>query len=287
MKPRYASEEPGALRQALASLDKAFHAFPNQADPRLHTTYWDRGTTRWRLGYPVDQVIADLRNAAVCIDGEASIRLFKLEHHRLRTRRIDPLHLAALHPNPDMLERFGREYGLPLAVFYAGAATSTLESELGVISGYFSRRAKVQSGESERRLRSPSEMVGLAAATYAATFGYIAAGDAGSAAIALTMVSSASETLESPPPEPARKYLRQCAALAAIHSRDADDLSQALPPLVSRTSKETGVIDLVVPAIVGLAMLANVDPDLAALRQACPMTWSLANAVQEAWYQVE
>jgi len=270
------------LQQSLADSDALLKRFPELSDPRLHSTFLTRARARWALGQSVEYVLADLRSSALCIEGQASIRLFKLEHHKLRSRRIEPLHLAALHPEPEFVESFGRDYGLPLAAWYADAASNDLDTELKVISGYFNR-----SQRRTDRIEAPHEMVGLAAATYAAAFGYLAAGDDGSASVVLRMIAQLSNELTTAPPEPARRYLRQCASLAAIHRRDDGELTESLEGLLADVSHDATSPSLVIPALVGLAMLVNVEPDLESFRDQDPYTWSLANAVREAWFQVE
>jgi hypothetical protein len=282
MKARVPGLQMSELKKSLLEIEALLARFPELNDPRLHNAFWDRACIRWALEYPVESVIADLRSSALCLEGQASIRLFKLEHHRLKTRRIDPLHLAALHPDPEFVERFGSEYGLPLAAWYADAATAELTSELSVISGYFQRRTN-RSGE----LDSPKQMTGLAAATYSAAFGYLAAGDEGSAAVVLQMLARQSNALLAAPPDAAKRYLRQSVALTAILQRDEDGLSNALKELLSDVKPGPRSPDLVIPALVGLAMLMNVEPDLGPLQEPDPLAWSIAVAVQEAWFAVE
>ncbi len=271
---------------SIETLNSTFKSYPILTDPRLHSVFWHRAKLRWARGDSVEVVLADLRSSALCLRGQADIRLFKLEPERLRSRRIDPLHLAALHPDPDVLETFGREYGLPLATWYAGAGSRPLEEELRVLSGFFSRLHPPHE-QKNYEIRASTEMVGLSAATYAAAFGYLAAGDYGSAAVVLTMISALAESLDTPPPDAAKRYLRQCSALAAIHGRDADALSEALILLLNDVHHDANAPDLVIPALVGLAMLINVEPDLVRLREHDAITWSIAAAVAESWALVE
>ena len=287
MKPRYADAAALDYPEALKQFEVALASYPKLTDPRLHDVYLRRARLRWRVGFPTVGVLADLRSAAMCLDGEAAVRLYKLEPHRLRTRRIDPLHLAAVHPDPDMLERFGGDYGLPLATWYADAAAHSLEAELRVLSSVFGRARRAAHLQQAMQTTTPVEMVGLAAATYSAGFGYLAAGDTGSAAAVLTTLSQASNALDAAPPEAAKRYLRQCAAVASLLAKDEAQFLDDVLALVPDVTHGADAPDLVIPALIGLAMLNNVEPDLSELREHCVLTWSLALAVQEAWLQIE
>jgi hypothetical protein len=291
--PRYPDVEVAALQSVVSRCTEHLKAYPDLIDPRYLATFVSRAQARYALGTDALSVVNDYRSAARCLDGQAKVRLYKLEKHRLKTRRLDPMHLSLLHAQPDVVERFGSDYGLPLATFYAAAGDADLSAEVRMMSPYFQAR----------ELATPADMVGLAAASYASALGSIMAGEEGTARAVLRLLAREGDALEEAPPLAGRRYLLQCAALVDLLEENAasfvDNLVRLAPyclgerekalardPQLVRREGEGGP-DLAIVALVGLAMLLNIEVELTPLQAVAPGLVELADVVVAAWELVE
>lgn len=235
----------------------------------------------------------DLRMAALCLKDQAGPRLYKLEKHKLKSRRLDPLHLACTHADPELVEHMGGEYALPLMNYYAGQADRAVTEEVEIMSAWFRMR----------RMTSVHQLVGVAAATYAAVLGATMRGDEREARATLALLMEATEDIREEPPAAGKRYMLQCAAVADIVERRASELSAHLVKLAPYAAAERekalsadadavrteglGAPDLAIPALVGLALLVNVEVDLGPLRAVAPGLAELAADVERAWMLVE
>ncbi len=278
-----------------ATIERVSHALleaPDLEDPRNCDLFTVRAQARWARGLPAADVVDDLRMAGRILLREAGVRLHKLPPTRLKSRRLDPLHLALWHADPGAVERAGAAYGLDLMAVYAGAADPRTGAEARALSGYFA----------SRRLGSVVDLIGLLAATYAAALAAMMRGDEKEAGAMLRLMNEAvADAAE--PPDAGKRYLLQCAVLADLLGRRDDDASEHLAALVPYAlaerdkalradpdavrSRGLGAPDLVIPALVGLATLMNVEITLRPLKKASPAIHSLAKQVERAWLQVE
>jgi len=291
--PRFPDVNEEALGRTVAATSESLKQFPDVDDPRNYQTFRLRAQARYAVGAPVREVVDDLRLAGLCLRREARVRLFKMEPHLLKSRRLDPLHLALLHAEPEYVEKMGLEYGLPLMQYYAGTADRHLEAEVQTMSPFFRTRA----------LNHPKHVVGLAAATYCAALGALVRGDEKEAAAVLNMLNRAADTLAQAPPPSGKRYLLQCAALADLLSRRSDDVAQhvaALAPYADSDREKAlsmdgdavrgeglGAPDLAIPALFGLAALMNIEVDIAPLRAVSPHLADLCAEIERAWLLIE
>ncbi len=290
---RFPDVDAAALEATIARSGELLTRFATVDDPRNFEPFLQRGRSRFALGAPISDVVLDLRLAARAFSHEIGVRLFKVEKHRLKLRRIDPIHLALLVPDPAFVERVAKDAGLPLMTVYAGAAERALEEEVLPMSPFFSAR----------RLRGPADVTGLAAASYASALAALARGDDREARGVLRILAGAVNDLESEPPVVARRYLHLCAAVSAVVSRTPAVLVQELVALVpygiadreqALVTDRAGVIergdgapDLAIPALVALAALVNLEVDLAPLRDADVALHELTREVRSGWDRLE
>ena len=293
MNPRFTNVDAAGLDATIVRYSETLTVYPEVDDPRNFDAFHGRAEARYARGFPTRDVINDLRCAGICLKSTARVRFYKLEPHRLKTRRLDPMHLALLHADPELVEAMGSDYGLPLMTFYAGAGDPDLEAEVHLFSRYF--RA--------RRITGPGDVPGLAAMTYAAALGSLMRGDEAAAGAVLRVLSGAIDDLKTEPPESGKRYLMQCAALADLLGRRTDELASHLVALLPYTKKVEsaareaageaavtegrGAPDIVLPALTGLAALMNIDIDLAPLTERDPHHGALAAEVARAWQLVE
>ena len=293
MAVRFTDVDPEAIERFVAGLAEQLTLYPEISDPRNFEPFVGRGRARFALGAPIADVLNDLRCAGICLRGQARVRLYKLDKSRLKSRRLEPMHLGLLHADAKAAEATGRDYGLPLMTVYAGAADPDLEAEVLPMSGYFRRRA----------LSGPSDIVGLAAASYASALGSLMRGDDAEARGVLRILGAAADTLTGEPPGAGKRYLLQCAALAALLGRRQDELSDHLVALVpwSLAEREAaakadpdgvrlrgeGAPDPTIPALFGLASIMNVSVDPARVSSADEHLGALCAAVKRGWDAVE
>lgn len=293
MAARYEDVDGASLDAYITRATIALAIYPDLDDPRNFDVMHGRACARWARGDNPKPVLADLRSAALCLRGQGDVRLYKMEPHRLKSRRLIPLHLACLHADPVALEGMGAEYALPLMAFYADAAPHEVERELKVLSGYFSAR----------RLAHANDIIGLAAATYAAALASMMRGDEKEAAASLRVLMMEADRLTEAPPAAARRYLHQCAAIGALLGGRTDEVVEHLVALTPYAEGErdramladpeavrttgVGAPDLAIPALVGLAMLMNHDLKIRPLKATAPELHGLCKAVVAAWAEVE
>lgn len=293
MEPRFPDIDPDALDATIETASAELALYPEVSDPRNYLAFHRRARARFARGHAAGDVVKDLRCAALCLRDQASVRLYKLDVRLLKSRRLDPVHLALLHPDPELVEAMGSDYGLPLTTWYAGAASYDLEREVRPMSGFF--RTGV--------VGSPVDVVGLAAASYAAALGALTRGDENETAAVLRKLNYALERVDDEPPPSGKRYLIQCAALADMLGRREAELAQHLAALApyARSDRERamkadpegartrgeGAPDLVCPALVGLALLINLEIDLEPLRSVDPHLHALAVEVERGWEMVE
>ncbi len=293
MQPRFTDVDIPVLDATIIQLSRALTTYPEVSDPRNYEVFHARAEARYARGLPIREVVNDLRCSAICLQTTARVRLYKLEPHRLKTRRLDPMHLALLHPNPEIVETMGSDCGVPLMTYYAGTGSPDLEAEIELFSPYFR----------SRQLGGPKDVPGLAAMTYAAALGYLMIGDESATGAVLRVLGEAVETLDEPPSDAGRRYLMQCAALADLLGRRAKEFSEHLIGLLPHTqsveakarsaageragTEGIGAPDVVIPALAGLAALMNLDIDLGALKSAAPDQGALAAEVLQGWELVE
>jgi hypothetical protein len=291
--PRFDDIDVDALSQAADAATRMLSQHPDVDDPRNYEIFLARARARWALGAAAPLVADDLRLAGRAVRREAGPRLHKLPPQRLKSRRLDPLHLALLCADPESTEQAGHDFGLNLVMVYAGAAGNEVAAEARVLSGFFA----------SRRISGAADVVGLAAATYAATLGAIMRGDEREAVATLAAMNDGLADFKGEPLASGKRYLLQCAFLADLLGRREADASEHLARLVpySLADREAarkvdpagvakrglGAPDPAIPALVGLAALLNVELDLGALRDADSSIWSLAREIEKQWMLVE
>ena len=293
MPPRYADVDEDGLRRTIAEQSELLAVYPRIDDPRNFDAFLTRGQARWAAGDPVKPVADDLRCAGICLTGQARVRFYKMEPHRLRSRRIDPIHLALLHASPDHCEGMARDYGLPLMTVYADAANPDLEREVLPMSSYFRSQT----------FGSPADIAGFAAASYAAVLASLVRGDDAEAAGLLRLLGGGLDQVTVEPPASAKRYLIQCEILADVLGRRAEEVGGDLAALLpfAQADRERalgadaravqcrgdGAPDTTVPALVALCSLVGLEIDLGPVRAADPAMAELCSEVQRTWAQVE
>lgn len=252
---------------------EAIALVPAADDPRLYDLYLKRARARFAWGEGPDAVYADLCLAGRCAASQGGVRLLKFEPHRVRPRRLDPLHLSLLVPEPPLVERCAEVFGLPLLSFFAKTATSDVVNEVRALSSVFRTGA----------LDGPADLQGLGVATYAAALGLIASGDkraAGALLVRYDRSVDARGDLE--PPPAARRYLNGIECLSALKRRDVDGASSALNRVAAQGSPDEP-LDLMVLGLVAVATLETVELPTADLGPSA----GVADAVLRAWAEVD
>ncbi len=218
---------------------------PAADDPRLVEPYTKRAGAYFALG-ETNSARADYGSAARAVMSQGGSRLIKVPVERVRTRRLDPLHLLLCEPDPPLVEKGGPLFGLPLLSFYARTATSEIVNEVRAMSSAF-RTGGVD---------TPADLTGLAVATYAGAFGLLAAGDKSSARALLKKLERVLDTVPEAvvPVRGGRRFLSGCAALAAIVGRDVSLFHQQARE-ASELRGEDDTPDLLLLGLAGLAML--------------------------------
>ncbi|MBT9555634.1 MAG: hypothetical protein IV100_06370 [Myxococcales bacterium] len=218
---------------------------PAADDPRLVEPYTKRAGAHFALGDAASARV-DLGAAARAVMSQGGSRLIKTPVERVRTRRLDPLHLLLCEPEPRLVEKGGPLFGLPLLSYYARTAASEIVNEVRSMSSAFRNGA----------VETPADLTGLAVATYAGAFGLLAAGDKSSARALLKKLEKFLDVVPESvvPVRGGRRFLSGCAALAAIVGRDVSLFHQQARD-ASELRGEDDTPDLMLLGLVGLAML--------------------------------
>lgn len=260
---------------ALTAATEAIVAVPAADDPRLYDVYLQRARAHWDLDHDANDVRSDLEMAARCARSQGGSRLLKLEATRLRTRRLDPLHLALCTPEPPFVESMAATFGLPLLAYYARTATNDVITEVRAMSSAFRTGA----------VDGPADTTGLAAASYAGALGLLASGDShGARALLKKLERQLDDAPDSAaPPAAGKRLLHGCAVIAAIAARAPESVQGSLAHLAAIPTEP---LDLMLLGLVGAATLETIPLDVSSLGLS-PATAALAASVQRAWFAVD
>ncbi len=268
-----ASEATDRHRDAIREATEAIALVPAPDDPRLYDVYLQRARARYALGVDAELVRRDLEATGRCAASQGGVRLLKFEANRVKVRRLEPLHLALLVPEPPLVERCGEAFGLPLLAYFARTASNDVVTEVRALSSAF-RGPSVD---------TPADLLGLAVGTYSAVLGQLAAGDKKAASALLTRYDRAVDSCELTPPAPALRYLYGVECLAAIARRDSPGVALALGRVAARATADDAP-DLMALGLLGLSTLETLDVSPEAFgAHAGP----LASAVLRAWAEVD
>jgi hypothetical protein len=137
MEPRFESVDRDHLAWMLTALDGRIESELEENDYRLHRDYVARAQLRFAAGFDSGDVHHDLLWAARCLSFNEGLHFMKVPPERFRSRRIDPLELAAGSGDAQLARNVAERYGLPIATLLADLADEDVKREIRTVTRLF------------------------------------------------------------------------------------------------------------------------------------------------------
>jgi hypothetical protein len=219
MTPRLEGVDTDHLAWMLTALDERIDSTPDETDYLLNRDFQARAQLRFAAGFAADDIAHDLLWAARCLRFKEDLHLLKVPVERFRSRRIDPLELAAASGDALLAQQIAERYAMPLTTVVAGMADEATMSEARTVTRCFDRPAK-----------DALDLAGLAAICWSAGLAASIRGFEDEAAMASRAVAKARADAppaveeEAPKDGPLGRYLLLFGLLKALHTGDAKTL---------------------------------------------------------------
>ena len=216
MQPRLEGIDPDHLAWMLTALDQRIGTTPEETDYRLHRDYQARAQLRFAAGHAADDIAHDLLWAARCLRFKEDLHFLKVPVERFRSRRIDPVELAAASGDALLAQHIADRYAMPLTTLVAGMADGALMAEARTVTRCFDGPAKDE-----------IDLAGLGAICWSAALSATVRGFEDEAAMASRVLAKARSEApdplgDAPDPEgPLARYVALFGLLQALHTADA------------------------------------------------------------------
>lgn len=220
MTPRLEGVDPDRLAWMLTALDQRIDTTPEETDYRLQRDFQARAQLRFAAGFEADDIAHDLLWSARCLRFKEDLHFLKVPVQRFRSRRIDPVELAAASGDPLLAHQIAERYAMPLPTIVAGMADPAVMSEARTVTRCFD-------GPAQDEL----DLAGLGAICWSGALGAAVRGFEDEAAMASRTLAKARADApdglgETPEPDgPLDRYITLFGLLKALYTGDGAGLT--------------------------------------------------------------
>ncbi len=264
LKPRVAGLDLEIAERMLTELGAKVEYKDEKLEPSYAGAFVARAHLRFAAGWDPGEVVTDLWYAGRCYGIDPGQHLARFAYEQLLTRRIVPVECGILGGQVDLCKRLAAAYGLPLVTALGGLATPDLATELKTLSPALRGQP----------IMHPQQLLGLAAAVYAAALASAARGYADEVKIAIQTLNKAAFRGELDPVQKAifSRYVGLCEGLAELVAPGGRDLSVLLGDVVAtytgymkgqlgdawlKPKGPTRYVDTGVLSVLGMALLTD------------------------------
>ena len=266
IKPRVEGLDLPTVERMLEELGQKVEYKDEKLEIAFAGAFVARAHLRFAAGWDPGDVVTDLWYASRCYGIDPGQHLARHAYEQLLTRRIVPVECGILGGQVDLCKRLAAAYGLPLVTALGGLATPELASELSTLSPALRGQP----------ITHPQQLLGLAAAVYAAALASAARGYADEVKIAIQTLNKAAfrGTLDPVQKQIFERYVGLCEGLAELVAPGGRDLSKLLGDVVATYTNyvrgqlgdawltptgPTRYVDTGVLAVLGMALLTGYE----------------------------
>lgn len=234
MTPRLSGVDPDRLAWMLTALDQRIDTTAEETAYLLQRDFQARAQLRFAAGFEADDIAHDLLWAARCLRFKEDLHFLKVPVERFRSRRIDPVELAAASGDALLAQQIAERYAMPLPMLVAGMADGPTRAEARRVTRCFD-------GPAQDEL----DLAGLGAICWSAGLAASVRGFEDEAALASRTLAHARELAPGElgaapdPAGPLARYVDLFALLKALHTGDAAALTGGAGALAAAQLRRT------------------------------------------------